>query len=404
MIDIAVIGLGMIGSAALRYLSMPDSGIQALGIGPAEPSEWTSHQGAFASHYDRTRITRITDPDPIWAVLAQRSIAAYPEIARAGGIEFHEPVGHLRVGLNVETADHPLNRAEAIGQELGAPLERLDATRLGERFPYLNIPARAQGLYERGGAGVVNPRALVAAQLAAAQAHGATILRAEVTGMARCAGGFNLTISTGQIIRTRKVLFCAHGYTGLLLESMLGYGLRLENRAHTTVIAEIQQTDAARLAGMPSLIWQLAGHPVLPSVYTTPPAIYPDGNWYLKIGGPLHQPLILRTTDEIRTWFQGEGNPLEIAALRETLCDLVPGLRALRWVTRPCMVSYTAHNYPYIDQLIDDIYVCAGGCGAAAKSSDAIGRLGASLAVHGAWRDELPAATFRAVIGETGAL
>lgn len=63
MFDIAVIGLGMIGSAALRYLSQPAAGLHTVGIGPAEPRDWASHQGAFASHYDQAQITRVTDPN-----------------------------------------------------------------------------------------------------------------------------------------------------------------------------------------------------------------------------------------------------------------------------------------------------------------------------------------------------
>ncbi len=63
MFDVAVIGIGMLGSAALRYLSRPDTGLSALGIGPAEPQDWRTHQGAFASHYDEARITRVTDPE-----------------------------------------------------------------------------------------------------------------------------------------------------------------------------------------------------------------------------------------------------------------------------------------------------------------------------------------------------
>ena len=48
--DIAVIGIGMIGSAALRYLSA--AGFNCIGIGPGEPDEWSAHAGAFSSHYD----------------------------------------------------------------------------------------------------------------------------------------------------------------------------------------------------------------------------------------------------------------------------------------------------------------------------------------------------------------
>lgn len=72
MFDVAVIGLGMIGSAALRYLSQSQTGLRVIGIGPAEPSDWKTHAGTFASHYDQARLMRVTDADRIWATLAQR--------------------------------------------------------------------------------------------------------------------------------------------------------------------------------------------------------------------------------------------------------------------------------------------------------------------------------------------
>ena len=93
-IDIAVIGNGLIGSAASRYLSA--AGLNVAAIGPDEPANWKTHTGVFASHYDQGRITRVVDTSPTWATLAKRSIDQYPIIEEASGIRFHHPVGCLR--------------------------------------------------------------------------------------------------------------------------------------------------------------------------------------------------------------------------------------------------------------------------------------------------------------------
>jgi sarcosine oxidase len=393
--DIAVIGLGLIGSAALRALSERGPGLRVLGVGPAEPSDWSSHAGPFASHYDHARITRVTDPDHIWASLARRSIDAYPTIEAGSGISFHHPSGHLRLGRGAD--DPSLAAAEDFGRQLAAPLERLDSAALSERFPYLRFPEGAAGLIEAGGAGWINPRALVAAQLTVAAKQGAELVREEVTALRRQGDGFALTTRSGATLLAAQVLVSAHGYSTALLEPVLGRPLALENQAHTTVYAELDPAQAAELAPSPSVIWPLEGDPVLPSVYTTPPARYPDGRWYLKIGGPLHTPLVLTTPEAIGEWFQGPGNPTEIAALQRVLQELYPGLQLRAWSSKPCMNSYTAHGYPYIDQLGEGLFVCTGGCGSAAKSSDAIGRLGAELARRGAWADELPREAFRAM-------
>jgi sarcosine oxidase len=393
MFDIAVIGLGMIGSAALRALSESPPALRVVGLGPDEPTDWLTHGGAFASHYDHARITRVSDPDEIWAALARRSMDSYAAIERRSGVSFHHPAGHLRIGQH--TRDTSLADAERFGRLLGAPVERLDRARLGERFPYLALPGHAAGLFEGGGAGWINPRALVAAQLTIAAAQGAQIVRDEVSQLQRDGAGFTIQTRGGAQVQSARVLVSAHGYSGPLLRPYLGRGIDMMNLAHTTAYAEISEGQAHALAGMPSLIWPLDGHPLLPSAYATPPVRYPDGRYYLKVGAPMHEPHVLRLFDEAQGWFQSGGNPLEITALQGVLADLIPSLAVLGWSAKPCMNSYTAHNRPYITQLDDGLFLCAGGCGAAAKSSDAIGRLGAALARDGEWTDDLPQEAFR---------
>ena len=64
--DTAVVGLGLVGAAALRHLSA--TGQHCVGVGPTEPLDWSSHRGVFASHYDSGRITRRLDKRREWAV------------------------------------------------------------------------------------------------------------------------------------------------------------------------------------------------------------------------------------------------------------------------------------------------------------------------------------------------
>ncbi|MEO6908246.1 MAG: FAD-dependent oxidoreductase, partial [Abditibacteriaceae bacterium] len=76
--DVAVIGAGMFGSAAVKYLAA--AGLRTLIIGEGEPQDWQTDDAVFGSHYDEARITRIVDPDPYWAELAAQSIEQYPVI------------------------------------------------------------------------------------------------------------------------------------------------------------------------------------------------------------------------------------------------------------------------------------------------------------------------------------
>ncbi len=193
--DVAVIGNGMMGSAATRYLSA--TGQRIVAIGPGEPEDWQSHQGVFASHYDQGRITRIIDPDPVWAHLAARSIEVYPEIEAQSGITFHQRSGGLRVSPDVTASIDTINQAELVGKEYGAIYSRLGAAELTQHFPFLLFAPGTTGLWERGGAGYINPRSLVRAQLTIAEQQGATIVRETVTGIVKRKDGVELTTDAG---------------------------------------------------------------------------------------------------------------------------------------------------------------------------------------------------------------
>jgi glycine/D-amino acid oxidase-like deaminating enzyme len=94
---------------------------------------------------------------------------------------------------------------------------------------------------------------------------------------------------------------------------------------------------------------------------------------------------------------RGDEHRGEAAELRELLEALVPGLRAMRWETKPCLITETPSDLPYLDHIGPDLVLAAGGNGYAAKSANAIGALAADLAVRGRWPDpELAASSFRA--------
>ena len=64
--DVAVIGAGMIGSSAAKYVAM-ESGIKCILIGPNEPQ-----MGIHAAWFDEGRITRKLDKSPIWRDLGTK--------------------------------------------------------------------------------------------------------------------------------------------------------------------------------------------------------------------------------------------------------------------------------------------------------------------------------------------
>ncbi len=170
---IAVVGRGLIGSAAARHLAK--AGHDVTLIGPDEPTgDWAAHGGSFASHYDEGRITRMNDRRPFFARVSTASIARYPEILAESGIEFFTEVG----ALIVAGRDY-LTEVDRSREGLEISFDWLDEEGLRWRFPYFRFPEGQQGAHEPMRAGYISPRRLVAAQTAAARRAGAQVVGAE---------------------------------------------------------------------------------------------------------------------------------------------------------------------------------------------------------------------------------
>ncbi|NNF65017.1 MAG: FAD-dependent oxidoreductase, partial [Acidimicrobiia bacterium] len=159
MFDIAVIGLGLVGSAALRHLALSDASV--VGIGPGEPTDWSVNSGPFASHYDSGRVTRRLDARYEWAELASRSIAQYPEIEAQSGLRFHRPVGFLFVRKD------PIGIAQQqhVSERLDLPVVTTTTDAVRDEFQDYELPLQWTALYEPSPAGHIDPRLMVEAQL-----------------------------------------------------------------------------------------------------------------------------------------------------------------------------------------------------------------------------------------------
>ncbi|MCZ6634256.1 MAG: FAD-dependent oxidoreductase [bacterium] len=381
--DYAVIGKGLIGSAAARYLSATSDSV-AL-IGPDEPSNWQTHDGVFASHYDEGRITRILDPDPVWAALAKRAIAQYPAIKRESGISFYHNSGGLRVIPDPEPV-------QAVGHDLDVTFHTHTDEALRQAFPYYRFPEGLTGLFEPEPAGYISPRALVRAQAAVAQQQGAQIIRERATSLQIQTTEVEITTAEGSSYHARKALLAAGAYTSTLLDRKLD----LTNRARTILLAELPPDEQDRLKNIPTVIYTMQGHPAFDGIYMLPPIRYPDGKVYLKIGANCPPPQTPQTFEALKAWFHTRGDATEARHLKDILFDIIPGLNAVSFHTQPCVTCYTPTKRPFIDTLKENrLYVAAGGSGSAAKSSDAIGHLAAQLVLTSTWTDSLDRNLFK---------
>lgn len=225
------------GAATARHLAI--QGFDIAVIGPDEPADRQSHAGVFASHYDEGRITRIFDPDPTWALLAQRSLQRYREIEQHSGIRFYSEVGHLMVGPADPAINNLISTSRSTMHQLGADYEVLESAELAARFPWFNAEPGTVGLYQPAQAGYISPRQLVKAQCAAARQAGATIIRATATRVQETDNAVTVHTDSGARYTTDRVLIAAGGFSNA--NQLLPRALDLKIYGRTVVFAEIAE-------------------------------------------------------------------------------------------------------------------------------------------------------------------
>ena len=93
--EFAIIGAGLTGSAAAKYICETET--NTVLIGPSEPKDKVNHKGIYGSHYDEGRITRISDSHYGWSYLAKKSIENYDLITSESEMNFYEEVGTLSI-------------------------------------------------------------------------------------------------------------------------------------------------------------------------------------------------------------------------------------------------------------------------------------------------------------------
>jgi sarcosine oxidase len=341
----------------------------------------------FASHYDSGRITRRLDKQREWAVLAGRAIDAYPALEAASNIRFHWPVGVLMAEADADR----LATTIAVAEGLGVDFERFAP---GEPFgdDRIAVPPHATVLREPSPGGFIDPRRMLAAQLAAARQLGAEVVSRQVIGVERrAAGGWLVHAEGGDNIAAEQVIIAA----GPHADELTGVPRPLiDVRAETVVMARVPVTEQIRLAGLPSIIVDDTARDHL---YIVPPTDYPDGRVYVKLGATRRDELIL-SPQQRRAWMSGTQHEADLDWLRGLLLGVLPGLRVDAWSTKPCLIPDTPTKLPYIEVVEPGLVMAVGGNGYAAKSADAIGALAAGLAVDRRWTDpDLEAQAFELI-------
>jgi sarcosine oxidase len=234
--DVIVIGLGAFGSAAAAHLAR--LGARTIGIDAFEPPH------AMGSSHGGSRITRLAIGEgDAYVPLVRRSHELWAELAARTGLALHVTTGGLIMGPG-DGRSETHGRRDFVGSTIevarrhGIAHEVLDAEAIAARFPQLLLRGDERSYYEPE-AGYLVPEACVAAQLALAREHGATLLTgAPATDLAIDAGGVRLRCG-GRNLRAPRAVITA----GAWIPSLLGGRYTAELRVYRQVAHWFEPED-----------------------------------------------------------------------------------------------------------------------------------------------------------------
>jgi sarcosine oxidase len=212
--DVAVVGLGAMGSAVLYQLAK--RGVQAIGIDRFAPPH------RMGSSHGETRITRqAVGEGGAYAPLALRSHRIWRELEADGGEKLLNACGLLVMGPGAGPTSHHgkpdfVVRSIAVAREFGIAHEVIDGAEVSRRFPqFQGLAGNEKAYYEPGG-GFVFPERCIAAQLKRAAKLGAQIrTNVEVRSIDQNAA-VRIETSDGTI-QAKQAVVTAGGWTAPLL-------------------------------------------------------------------------------------------------------------------------------------------------------------------------------------------
>jgi sarcosine oxidase len=195
-VDVAVIGLGAMGSAALHRLAK--RGQRVVGFEQLAPGH------DRGSSHGETRIIRLGYFEhPSYVPLVRAAMALWRELERESGKALLEVTGILEMGAPDSTLVAGTLRS---AQTHGLPHDVLDAAAVARRFPVFRLPPHFVGVLQPDG-GILAAEPAVEAQLALARAAGADVRANErVRAIEPTAGGVRVVTDRGSIAAGQAVV------------------------------------------------------------------------------------------------------------------------------------------------------------------------------------------------------
>ncbi|MCB1034402.1 MAG: N-methyl-L-tryptophan oxidase [Acidobacteria bacterium] len=367
--DVAIVGLGAIGSSCAYQLSR--RGLHVIGLDRFRPPH---SQGS--SHGFSRAIRMAYFEDPAYVPLLRRAYGAWRQLERDSGLCLLRQTGVLMLGSPESSV---VAGSVASAREHGLAYELLDSREVARRFPPLCPESETVGLYEETG-GLLAPEAAVEAQLKLAHTHGAELRFDEpIEEWKELPGRQGFEVMTGRGRYTAEQLVLAAGaWSPDLLPEAAG-ALRV-SRQVLFWVRPTQREEAFRASEFPIWVWAPAKGPIFygfPSATDTGPGV--------KLG--IHTPGELVSADSV----DRAVSPLDLLALRECLSGRIRWLEAAPSASSVCLYTNTPDGHfalgrhPHLPMLI----LATGFSGHGFKFAPWVGEAVAELILNGQTRPSI---------------
>ena len=214
--DVAVVGLGAMGSAALYALA--GRGVRAIGFDRFEPGHSRS------SSYGETRVIRLAYfEDPSYVPLLHQAYRAWRDLEAFTGEQILTVTGIVEGGYRGASLVEGSLRA---AREHGLAHTELTAEEVNARFPAFDLPSDWQCVFQPDG-GVLQPEKAIGLQIAAAGSLGAIVrLRTRVREVRPVRDRVEVRLDDGSVIEAGSAVVSAGSWVGDIVPE-LGRTLRL---------------------------------------------------------------------------------------------------------------------------------------------------------------------------------
>ena len=349
--DVAVIGLGAAGSAAIYHLGR--MGVDACGIDRFVPPH------SIGSTHGETRLIRKAYGEGTrYTGLVKRAYTLWEKLEKTWSSPLLEMCGCLNIGPANSTFLDVAGRAAAL---TGTPHTWLTVNDVHGRWPAVRIPDSCTALYDPE-AGILWCDACVEAHLALARRAGARLFLGEhVQAWNQTGTGFQV-VTNRRTFTARRLVLCAGAWTVDILP-MVAPVLKVV-RVTTSWFSPLG--PHLDITHMPTVLYEYYDDELLYAV--------PDTGAGFKAGLHHVRQHVAQMDGADRVVSEGE-----IQATKEVLAGLVPDAAGRCTHATACFYTCTPDEHFYIDQIMPGLVIASACSGHGFKFSCAIGEALAHL-------------------------